>query len=440
MIHAEIMRSARRAEVLADYSAAVQANRRKFLQGDDTATAEYIYDNQIKDAEAIVREFKDHNRRVISITKKTKVGMDGLMIEIATRMTTDPDDAFTAQNVLIITGMSNAAWQRDMKAKAPNCFKDQIFHHGQLKNAALRNLRNGLIMIDEIDTGNKEFQVLHTTLRDAGLLDVAHMEQNNNRFIFVSATMIKELHDLADWSQTPNLCARFQMTVPANYIGHGDFLERGILQEFYPMDTDEAADQWIREDILANYDQDFRIHIARVNKTSARTLNDACRRNHVAFYNHTSDDRLGEGAIKALFNQQLTGHVVIGIKGFFRRANLIPNKWKLRIGATHERCTKVIDNSVQIQGLPGRMSGYWRDVIEGGHRTGPHRTSLRAVKEYEEAYADPFGDNSYRCAGFTKKQGVVTTAHPTMLAARNIAGLQTLAHNMKTLDLDPIQD
>ena len=448
------MLSAQRAEVLADYNAAVLTNYRKFIQGDNTATSEYIYDNQINDAIKIVQEFKDSNCRVISITKKTKIGMDGLMIEIAMRMTTDPDDAFVtdAANIRIITGMSNVSWQKDMKAKSPNCFKDKIFHHGQLKNANLHDLRNALIIIDEIDTGNKEYQILHRALHNAGLLSIQHMEQRNIRFIFVSATMIKELYNLDKWisnatesnatesnatvsnaTESNHLCKRFQMTIPPNYIGHSDFLERGILQEFYPLVTDEAADKWIKEDILINYGNDYRIHIVRVNNATLITIRNACRRNNVQFYNHTADDRLNENALKKLFTNQTDSHIVIGIKGFFRRANLIPNAWKLRIGATHEYIgidsksfkPKIADNSVQIQGLPGRMSGYWREAIDGGHKTGPHRTSLQSVKEYEETYADPFGTtNSYRCAGFTKKEGVVTKMIHTMLSSRNIEGLK----------------
>jgi hypothetical protein len=98
---------------------------------------------------------------------------------------------------------------------------------------------------------------------------------------------------------------------------------------------------------------------------------------------------------------------VLGVKGLLRRANLIPNAWKLRIGATHELYTRKVDNNVQIQGLPGRMTGYWRAELDAGHKTGPHRTSIKAIKEYEEVYKDPYGINSYTTAGFTKKKGKV---------------------------------
>jgi hypothetical protein len=75
------------------------------------------------------------------------------------------------------------------------------------------SISNGLIIIDEIDTGDKEYQVLHTTLKEAGVLDVEHMKKHNNRFVFISATMIKELYDLYRWGELHELC---KMTIPAS--------------------------------------------------------------------------------------------------------------------------------------------------------------------------------------------------------------------------------
>jgi hypothetical protein len=418
--------SARRESVLQAYEAARADNRLRFLEGDVKATSEYIYRNQMEDAAFIVDLFYRMKRRVVSIQKKTKVGADGLMIEIAKLLTTHMDDVFVANpaNVRIITGMSNAGWEKDMIDKAPTCFKGKIFHHGKLSKADLMNISNSLIIIDEIDTGDKECQVLHNTLKEAGVLDVTHMETHNNRFVFISATMIRELYDLYRWGELHEL---YKMTIPDEYIGHKDFVERGIIQEFYSLATAEAADRWIQEDILDYYGtSDFRVHIVRVTTKTVSTVQNACIRKGVAFRNHTSTDRLSQDEINELFQEPITNHIVLGVKGFFRRANLIPNVWKLRIGATHELYTTIVDNNVQIQGLPGRMTGYWRsDIDRGGHKTGPHRTSLQAIEEYEKTYEDPFGlvsVSSYQTNGFKMKKGKVASA-PSMLSIKNIANL-----------------
>jgi hypothetical protein len=416
--------SARRESVLQAYNSAKAENHLRYLEGDDKATAEYIFPNQMEDAANIVDMFYKKNRHVVSILKKTKVGADGLMIETAKLLTTHIDDSFVVNptNVRIITGMSNAGWEKDMIDKAPNCFKGKIFHHGKLSRADLMSLKNGLIIIDEIDTGDKEFQVLHTTLKEAGVLNVEHMKKNKNLFVFISATMIKELYDLYRWGDLHELYA---MTIPKSYFGHCDFLLMDIIKEFYPMTTSQNAEKWVQEDILDNYRNDFRVHIVRVVVKNVDIVQNACIRKGVIFRNHTSTDKLSQEDITEFFKEPLTQHIVLGVKGFFRRANLIPNRWKLRIGATHEYYTKKVDNNVQIQGLTGRMTGYWREYIENGHKTGPHRTSIKAIEEYEKTYIDPFGTNSYQTAGFNKKKGKVT-AEPTMLSAKNIENLEAV--------------
>jgi hypothetical protein len=447
----------RREEVFHSYKSAIATNKRMFLEGNPKATSEYIYPNQQEDAMNIVNLFHDSECRVISIQKKTKVGADGLMIEIAKLMTTHPDDNFVvnSHNVRILTGMSNVSWECDMKEKTPTCFKNSIYHNGQLSKSNLSSdLTNSLIIVDEVDAGTKEEQRIHVLLKDAGLLDVRHMVQNNNRFVFISASMVRELYDLYRWGDLHKL---FKMTIPDSYIGHTEFVQKGFIKEFYPLNVSSNADKWIKEDIVEHYrtpdvilnsietyqpdfrvpnirvnnnipvqtyKHDFRLHIARVTLKTVGVLQNACIKANIDFRNHTSTDRISEADIIQIFNAPLTNHIVIAIKGFFRRANLIPNPWKLKIGATHELYTKNPDDSVQAQGLPGRLSGYWKDDIENGHKTGPHRTSLKSMQNYEAVYQKPFGNNSYRTAGFIKKVNTdVSSTITTMLNEKHIPNL-----------------
>jgi hypothetical protein len=340
--------------------------------------------------------------------------MNGLMIEIARRMTTHPDDDFVINldNVRFLTGMSNSVWEKEFKESVPHCFIDKIFHHGQLGRADLLKLRDSLIFIDEIDTGDKEGQVLHQTLKDAGLMNIDYMKKNNIRFIVASASIIRELYSLYPWG---DLHKPFTMTIPANYIGHYDFLKRGIIKEFYPLITLENVEQWIQEDILDNYGTDFRVHIVRVNARTVTAVQNACIRKGVKFHNHTSTDKLSSEDIKELFEDTLTEHRVVAVKGLWRRANLFTDSWKIRIGATHELWTKKVDSNVQNQGLPGRLTGYWRSVIEGGHKTGPYRTSIKAIEESEEAFKNPFGASPFTAHGFHKTKRGKVSMKKTML-------------------------
>lgn len=242
--------------------------------------------------------------------------------------------------------------------------------------------------------------------------------------------MIRELHELYRWGALHEM---YTMTVPDLYIGHADFCDMGLIKEFYTLSTSENAEKWVREDIIERYGTDYRIHLVRIDSSCAKTkgqdaslVQDACIRHNIGFVRHTSTERIEDKDLEDMFSRPLDRHVVVAIMHFFRRANLIPNQWKIRIGAVHEKFSKNPDNSVQIQGLVGRMTGYWRNIIESGHKTGPFRTSMRAIAEYEAAYSNPFDVDSYQSAGFKIKKKRIVKSKPTMLHVHNIPGLEDL--------------
>jgi hypothetical protein len=311
--------------------------------------------------------------------------------------------------------MSNVSWEEDMKLKIPACFKDNVYHHGKLKNlkTRLNGIRNALIINDEIDTGDKEYQTLHTILNDSGILDIKNMEERNIRFVFVSATMINELRDLYEWGDKHYT---HHMLIPKNYIGHKEFLELGIIQEYYPINDRKSAENWVKEDILKNYGSDYRVHIIRTNEKNKDYIFQACIKYKIDFRNHTSTQRINHEKLSHIFNN-VSNHLVIAVKGFYRRANLIPNEWKRKIGATHELYVKKYDTNVQVQGLPGRMSGYWKDVLMNGHKTGPYRTSIDAIKKYEEFYKNPSGIIKY--SFISSKKTFINPTHIKHLEINN---------------------
>ena len=392
----ELLNGLNRDTVKADYESAKNKNLEQYLLNNTKATTEYIYSNQKIDANNIINTFYTTKVKAISIIKRTKVGMDGLMIQLAYNISTHIDDNFMIhrKNIFIITAMSNLAWEDDMKDKIPNCFRENIYHHGKLQKLKekLIGIKNALIINDEIDTGDKEDQKLHKILKDSGVLDIKYMEENNIRFIFVSATMINELLELYKWGENYHLC--YKMTIPNNYISHIDFLNLGIIKEYYRIDSLELAKEWIQTDIFENYKDDHRVHFIRSDNENNEYIQKACEDLQIKFYNHTSENRINYEELTNIF-KNLNSHIIIAVKGFYRRANLIPNSWKLKIGAMHERYCNNFDTNVQIQGLVGRMTGYWKDIIISGHKTGPYRTSIEAIKQYETFYNDPLTKEKY---------------------------------------------
>lgn len=362
------MNEARKEVLEASFALAQAEHRLRYLSGDPMASDQYIFDSQKEFAMAVVREFGAY--QIVSAVKRTKTGMDGVLIYLAYQMA-----LHHTPTVRILTGMSNVKWAAEMCAKIPSCFKACVHHHGKLGEANLEGIRDALIMVDEIDTGDKSMQVLERTFQAANLFDLDDLRARNIKLFFVSATMFRELKALEKCPCHVSL----HMPAAPNYLSHRDFLDRGIIQEYYDLSGAEAATKWLREDVLG-YGSDFRVHICRIRDSDA--MRNACAALGVDFRPWTSACPLSDEEMHALFTVK-TRHVVLAIKGFCRRATLLPNPWKLAVGATHELWTPVVNYWVQVQGLPGRLTGYWKHHLDAGHKTGPYRCSVRAIEEYE---------------------------------------------------------
>uniref|UniRef100_A0A6C0DYE8 Uncharacterized protein n=1 Tax=viral metagenome TaxID=1070528 RepID=A0A6C0DYE8_9ZZZZ len=378
-----------RQAVRSDYESAKAKNREEFLKGNKCVSSEYIFPNQIADAKKVTDEFYNNKRVVISIVKRTKVGMDGLMIEILKNETTHPDDNYVIHrnNVFVITGMSNISWESEFKKKAPTCFVENVHHHGKLDNLVkkLKNINNALIIIDEIDTGTKEGQKMDKMLIKCGIKDIDYLKTHNIRLVMVSATNKNELKELYKWGNQHKV---INMTIPDTYISHGDFLTRGIIQEWYPIKTEKAAEKWIKEDILENYKNDYRVHFIRLlSETDIKNVEKMCAKYNIECKKHNSIDRIENPMFDEIF-RDIKQHTVIILKNLMRRATEIYNHWKIKIGAVHEYFSENPDTNVQIQGLSGRMTGYWKKIIDDHHKTGPYRTSIKTVEAYEKFFAD----------------------------------------------------
>lgn len=379
------------------YETSKRRNALEFKKGCPNATEKYIFENQEEDANKILSMFYgDQTLRVVSIIKQCKVGMDGLMIQLLYLFTTHPDDTFKLpiNNVKIITGMSNKEWENNLKSKMPECFVNQIYHHGKLtsKNKLpneLENIKNCLIIIDEIDTGDKQNLRLHKLLSNSCIFNKDYIIKNNIRFVMVSATMKNQLSELKKWNFDDMNHKSFKMSIPLSYASINYFLNKNIYKEYYPVNSKESALKWITDDIIDNYKNDYRIHFIRTTENKKSFIKDVSFDKDIQCFDHTSDNRIPYDELSKYFNSNLENHIIICVKGFYRRSNLIPNKWKKKIGAIHELYSKKPNIETEVQAFPGRLCGYWKEDLDNGHKIGPLRTSIDSMKEYVEWYNNP---------------------------------------------------
>lgn len=403
------------------------------------ATSEYIYQNQRDDATQIIELFKDNEGgagmgnpcRVVSVKKHVKLGADGVILDVVRQMCTDPDNEFviSPDNVRIITGMSNRAWQDELREKAPHFLVDKIYHHGQLAKTNMDTLTNGLVIIDEIDTAIKEEQKLHQYLRNAGLFDFKKLTENRIYVVVISATLAKQLCELSGWGQAHQ---EMTMSVPPTYAGIEYFRSAGIAQPAYDMALHENVTKWLEEDVKS-YGTDYRVHLLRLprakkNQPTPQTLIAAeCKKLNIGFGMFSGSDPQRDEVWQTAFDTTvpLTRHYVLALKcgGLLRRATRIAESHKLRIGAVHVSPSKKLDYNVIAQDLIGRMCGHWLNILKAGHRVGPIRAPLEALDGYiKEHNAEPC---EYKTNGYiTNKEGVVKKLVPSALHPKNITNLE----------------
>lgn len=393
-----------RQRVIANLESAIADNKYAYTQGDPFASAEYIYPNQENDANIIMENFRS-DKQVISVQKRTKIGADGLMISLCCKMTSCEDGLIVPiENIYIITGMSNKLWEKSMIDKSPSFMKSQIFHHGKLGKIDFNKPGPKLIVIDEIDVGDKKKQKLHKLLDSFDLLDLNYLQENNIRMVFISATIIKELTCVEKWGP---IHQNIIMEVPPEYVSIKYLYDKDMVKEYFKISSVAFAINWIEEDIIDHFGDEYRVHLISCDAKASQNIVNACMLydNVEAIY-HNSDDRIGEDTLNKYFMDKRDKHIIIMVKKLYSRANLIPNEWKKNIGSIMDRWTNKPDYNVLNQGLVRRMTGFWKKIIEDGHKMGIYRTNIASVLEYEKAYADPRGDHKYVANGYSIKDGV----------------------------------
>ena len=348
----------------------------------------YIYENQWQAAREIVELFAQ-GKRAVAVTKEMQMGMSGTMIAIACEAVRRLGTSY--EEIFILTGMSNADYMRTSRLELPETLKGKIFHNGTLRRAIplLSQARNALIMIDEADAANKQNMNLCRTLTAAGVQNFRALEERNIRFLFTSATLLRELFLLYRWG--PNHAAIYQLPVTPEYTGVADFHRAGLLQDAVPIRTEEPETiDRVLEEIVSYEEHRNAIHLLRVTYRNAEYVESCCQQNNITFYLNRAEDKEAEDITTAYYEQglrdELEGQVVIAYIGRLRRGNRIPAHYKSLLGVVHDVPAKRNDPAT-AQGLLGRLCGYRRSELFDGSgklqvKTGPWFFDMQSVTAY----------------------------------------------------------
>lgn len=408
MLHPRYRLANSRRKVEAAHRLAIENNRAAYADNEEAlhhlATSEYIYNNQKEDALFICNDLISNPERVaVMVNKQPKVGANGLMYQILYNATTHSDDekCYHLDDCFVMTGMSNLNWENDFKAMAPVIFESNIFHHGKLKKMKeqieRKIMANKLLIVDEIDTGDKPEQVLNKILRDLKIDDIEYLQRNNIKLVLISATPQNPMLDIIQgWPEDTYVI--HNMKIPESYVSCEYLRDRGYLQNYYGIKCVDEAKRWIYEDIINHFGNDYRIHFIRLREKTKGIIQQAIKDENldiefkICSHEKTTMafDQLGQ-----YFKNPINRHIIIGVKDYYRRANLIPNDWKIKIGCMHDMFANRTLVATSVQSFPGRMCGYWKDFLE---KNPDHkliiRTNLSNINKYIDSVKNkkPFKD------------------------------------------------
>ena len=396
---------------LMSLTAAEKNNQREREKNNPRASEKLVFPNQLNDCINIVNKFlRNDFLRVVSLIKMPKLGANGILYTLPFIFSLRESLKVDINNIVLLTGFSSINWQLEVCMFSPSYLQGKVFHNGDLSKATeiIKDLENGVILIDECDVGEKIDQRLSDLLKSVGLHSYDDLVRKNIRVIFVSATNRSNVNDLLDWNNDEKIRhLTVRCSIPDTYVSPDFLLKNGMVKNWVKLKDKNTAFNFIKEYIIEWYGCNFKTHFIRIDTSPGsnqeKNIRDAVeelnKQNEIKIEvrNHNSKETITPRDFENLYDNLVNNrfHVIILIKGMLRRADLIPTEWKKKIGVLMDKPSRSFSTGTVIQSLPGRACGHYKqDLLEMNERDRPIIfTSVLAIKEYTAWFEDPEGYN-----------------------------------------------
>lgn len=359
-----------------------------------------IFENQEIIASKVVSSFKNKKIINVMVVSKTQSGKTGSMCATIKQYLEDTSNLIPIENIYIITGLSSCDWKEQTKERIPESIQKRVFHRCELPNTfvdEIKDKKNILIIMDEIQVAAKKGQTIYKTFENAGLLNKSKLYKNDIKILEYTATPDGTIYDLMKWNDASN---KILGNVGDGYTSSFDLLQMGRVKDYKELcgynKENNTVDEKVFENIqeikndINNYNNPL-YHIIRTKNGEQQNLtienfkkifnNDATYK-----FEKYDKDSLHEDINKLLIDKPKK-HTFIFIKEMLRCAKTLEKKY---IGILYDRYSKNPDDTVIIQGLSGRDTGYDNNGISICY------TNIDSIKRYEELWNSNFEDKTIR--------------------------------------------
>ena len=338
----------------------------------------------------------------ILVCGKTQTGKTGCMLAVIKSILTN--GFLPVSNIFIITGLSSIDWITDTIARMPYALRNSVFHRGNLKKIVpvLKNKKNCLILIDEIQLGGEATHTVSAVFKKVGLYDAKYLFNNNIKIVQFTATPDGHIYDILDWGHMSTV---IKLEPGRGYVSATDLFDSGRAKQYKSL-TDVKAIMEIKTIIYSRYrygtDHDSpRYHTIRIPSDKG----DLDRKTINAFksifgnefgYEEKFLEKKKDNINTMLAIEPLI-HTFIFIKDVLRYTK---TKNKRYLGVEYERYAMHPYDSTIIQGSIGRLTGY----DDNGDSI--CFTNLESIEKYQKLWDDNFDNLSVRWRSATTNEGL----------------------------------
>ena len=191
-----------------------------------------IFENQEIIASTVVTTFKSRKIINIMVVSKTQSGKTGSMCATIKKYLEDSDNLIPIENIYIITGLSSCEWKDQTKERMPESIQNRVFHRSELPKTfvdEIKDKKNILIIMDEIQVAAKQDQTIYNTFDKAGILDKSKLYEKDIKILEYTATPDGTIYDLMEWKDASS---KILADVGDGYVSCYDLLEMGRIKQF----------------------------------------------------------------------------------------------------------------------------------------------------------------------------------------------------------------
>jgi hypothetical protein len=349
-----------------------------------------IFENQEIIASRVVTAFK--NRKIINImvVSKTQSGKTGSMCATIKQYLEDTSNLIPIENIYIITGLSSCEWKEQTKERMPESIQTRVFHRCELPNTfvdEIKDKKNILIIMDEIQVAAKKGQTIYKTFKNAGLLNKSKLYENDIKILEYTATPDGTIYDLMKWNDAST---KILADVGDGYISSYNLLQMGRVKQYKELCGYDKETGEVDEEVFENIKE-----IKNDIDNYVNSLYHIIRTKNGPYYDFIKYDRESEiEDINKTIIMKPERHTFIFIKEMLRCAKTLKKRY---IGILYDRYSKNPDDTTIIQGLVGRDTGYDNNVISICY------TNIDSINRYENLWQSNFEDKTIKWNSKTTK-------------------------------------